>query len=518
MELNDLPEHWDLIIIGGGITGAGIFREAVRMGLRVLLLEQHDFAWGTSSRSSKLIHGGLRYLKQGRFLLTRTSVRERQRLLHEAPGLVEPLPFLLPVYNDHPADKIMLETGLSIYDILAKEKQHDYFDRTEFSLMAPHVRKKGLKGGFRFLDAQVDDARLVLRLINEGLESGGVAKNYSKVSKILKNKRNEVTGVNVKDSESNEERIFSCWLVINATGSWAETFHPSPVKGLHLRPLRGSHLIFPAWAIPLPQAISFFHPADKRPLFVIPWEGAVFIGTTDVDFKEPLSFEPVITMEEVEYLMEGLTSLFPSLDITLDDCLSSYAGVRPVLSEGNLPPSEETREHVVWVQKGLITITGGKLTTFHRLAWDALKAALPYLPPGTETVKNEPVFQPAPVKKGLVSNLDANIIRRLYGRYGLKAEALIQNSDKRDLKIIPGTNTIWAELPYTAKNEHIRHLTDLLLRRTRIGLLLPGGGEAYLSHIQRICQPVLPWDNTKWEDEKNQYLEHWKLKHKVPVK
>jgi glycerol-3-phosphate dehydrogenase len=518
MNLKDIPDKWDLIIIGGGITGAGVFREAARMGLSVILIEQRDFAWGTSSRSSKLVHGGLRYLKEGHFKMTKIAVEERERLLKEAPGLVEPLGFLLPIYEDQRPGKRTIQVGLSLYDIMARERQHHYYEREKFKQMVPHINSSGLKGGFEFLDAQVDDSRLVLRLINEAAASGACALNYVAVKRINRNDAGQVVGVNVSDVETLENRTFRSPAVINATGSWAEKLHPSPEPLRHLRPLRGSHLVFPADALPLTKGFSFIHPADKRAVFVVPWEGAVLVGTTDLDHTANLSVEPTITEEEVIYLMRGVQAMFPALAISLQDCLCAFAGIRPVLSEGKLKPSEESREHVVWISDGLITVTGGKLTTFRRLAMDALKAAKPYLPPDTSLNRKAPAFDEVPQKPPLGYGLTPPIWRRLYGRYGMAAETIVRKAKPRDLSIVPGTHTLWAELPYVAQNEQIRHLTDLLLRRVRIGLLTPEGGKAYLKRIRKLCQNVLPWDRRRWKKEINTYLEHWLYAHALPVR
>jgi glycerol-3-phosphate dehydrogenase len=306
--------------------------------------------------------------------------------------------------------------------------------------------------------------------------------------------------------------------VINATGSWAEKLHPSPESQRHLRPLRGSHLVFTADALPLTKGFSFIHPGDKRAVFVVPWEGAVLVGTTDLDHGEDLSIEPNITEAEVIYLMQGIQAMFPSLDISLKDCLCTFAGIRPVLSEGKLKPSEESREHVVWTDRGLITVTGGKLTTFRRLAMDALKAAKPFLPPDMKLSRKAPAFDEVPDKPLLGYGLTPQIWRRLYGRYGVAAEALVRKAKPKDLTIIPGTHTIWAELPYVTRNEQIRHLADLLLRRVRIGLLTPQGGKAYLKRIKKLCKNDLPWDRRRWKEETRAYLEHWIHAHALPVR
>ena len=518
MSLENLPKIWELIIIGGGITGAGIFREASRMGLKVLLVEQKDFAWGTSSRSSKLVHGGLRYLKEGRFIMTKIAVAERERLLKEAPGLVEPLRFLLPIYEDQSPGRRTMQVGLSLYDIMARERQHHYYDAEKFSQMVPHINPKGLKGGFDFLDAQVDDSRLVLRLINESVAAGACALNYTTVRHIDRNDEGHVVGVELEDVETHEIKNVSSPAVINATGSWAERLHPSPEPQRHLRPLRGSHLVFPATAIPLTEGFSFMHPLDNRAVFVIPWEGAVLLGTTDLDHPQDLSIEPNITEAEVTYLMEGIQAIFPSLDISLADCLCAFAGIRPVLSQGKLKPSEESREHVVWVDQGLVTVTGGKLTTFRRLALDALKTAKSFLPPGKIVDRKAPVFNEVKQTPAQNFGLSPETWRRLYGRYGSAADTIVKTAKADDLSTIAGTHTLWAELPYVAQNEQIRHLGDLLLRRVRIGLLTPQGGKAYLKRIQKLCKKVLPWDRRRWKEEINSYLAQWNHAHALPIR
>lgn len=515
MKNREINNDWDLIIAGGGVTGAGILREAVRMNLRVLLLEQNDFAWGTSSRSSKLVHGGLRYLKQGRLLLTRDSVKERERLLREAPGLVDPLEFLIPIYQDHGPGKWLIRAGLSLYDVLAMNWRHQFYDPHRFTSLEPHLRSEKLVGGFSFLDAQVDDARLVLRLVREAKAAGGCAENYTSVTEILRDIRGNVVGVRAEDTETREEKIFSARAVINATGVWAETLHPSPRPNLHIRPLRGSHLVFPAHVLPVSHAVSFSHPADQRQIFVIPWEGAVMFGTTDLDHEASLAAEPAITEAEITYLMDALELYFPCLDISEKDCLSAFAGVRPVLSKGGRDPSAESREHVIWKDKGLVTITGGKLTTFRKLAWDALDAAIPFLPPVQKTGQGNPVFSSPSDTAEKNDDLSPEALQRLYGRYGKAANEILEAAAPEDLEPIPHTHTLWAELPFVAKHEQVRHLSDLMLRRVRIGLLTADGGEEHLPRIRNLCQSALAWDQDRWKTETDAYQRLWKQAYSV---
>jgi glycerol-3-phosphate dehydrogenase len=435
-------------------------------------------------------------------------VRERERLIREAPGLVESLSFMTPVYSGRRPDRLSLEIGFRIYDRMAHRRDHRFWKRNEFSMRAPYVNQENLVGGFRFRDAQVDDARLVLRVISEAKLSGGSALNYAGVVKINRDSRGYTAGVAIRDSETGETREIQAGAVINATGSWAEKLHPSPDPGLHLRPLRGSHLVFPGWAFPFPDAATFFHPRDRRPVFIIPWEGAVIYGTTDIDHKIDLSEEPVISDEEISYLMEGLDAFFPSLEISIKDAFSFYAGVRPVLSRKHLAPSKESREHVVWIDKGLVTVTGGKLTTFMKLAGDAMKAVMPFLPQAN-TLKKESVFRP--VSHDIADErISPAILRRLYGHYGEGAKEILNNAGAEDLTFIPGTNTVWAELRYAAEHEATRHLEDLMMRRVRIGLITQNGGKEHIGRIKKLCAPVLPWDEEKWDSEIKTYLEKWR--------
>jgi glycerol-3-phosphate dehydrogenase len=508
MDMDGINKDWDLIVIGGGITGAGILREAVRYGLRTLLLEKNDFAWGTSSKSSKLVHGGLRYLKQGRFLLTRTAVKEREALLREAPGLVEPIKFLVPVFSGQSPGKWALETGLTMYDIIAGKKRHHYNDKADFSGFIPGIRESGLTGGFSFFDARSDDTRLVMRLINDAVAHGGYALNYTQAAQILRNNKGRLTGVRAKETETGRDRDLTACAVINATGAWVETIHASPKKGYHLRPLRGSHLVFPADKLPVPCGISYMHPEDKRAVFIIPWEGAVLAGTTDLDHTDDLVAEPRISTKEARYLMKGIQSLFPDLDISLRDCLASFAGIRPVLSRGDRPPSSESREHGVWTNEGLVSVTGGKLTTFRRLAWDALMAARPFLP-DFSTGSRAPAFEKIPVPEIPDGQISKKALRRLYGRYGMAARRITENAETGDLDEIPGTRTVWAELPHVAANEFVRHLEDIMLRRVRLGLLLDSGGLKHMDRIKRLLSPALPWDHNRWTEELERYSKLW---------
>ncbi|PID85330.1 MAG: FAD-dependent oxidoreductase [Chloroflexi bacterium] len=501
-----IDQPWDIVVIGGGITGAGILREAARLGLQVLLVEKKDFAWGTSSRSSKLVHGGLRYLKEGRLRLTRASVLEREQLLDEGPGLIDPLGFLLANYKADKTGRFVFGAGLTLYDLLALQWSHKYYSPRDFQMMAPRLSTAGLKGGFRYGDAQTDDARLVLRVIQEAVADGATAVNYIAAQSLLKGEDGQVNGLLLRNEMSGETKEVHARVVINATGVWADQLRQQVGGAAKIRPLRGSHLIFRRWRLPMPQAVTFMHPIDQRPVMIFPWESITLVGTTDVDHAQDLHQEPSISPEETAYLLAAVESQFPSLGITLDDVVAAFAGVRPVIGTGKADPSEESRDHVVWQEEGLLTVTGGKMTTFRLIALDALEAVDHLLPEKLEPDHKLPVLDPVKVALADNGRLTESCRRRLLGRYAAAAPDVVAAAQDDELTVIPGTNTLWAELRWGARAEGVVHLQDLLLRRIRLGLLLQGGGKNLLPRIRTICQGELGWDNARWQQEEAAYL------------
>jgi glycerol-3-phosphate dehydrogenase len=510
MKLSDLPEHWDLIVIGGGITGAAVLLESARRGFRTLLLEGRDYAWGTSSRSSKLVHGGLRYLRQGRFDLTRTSVRAREALRARLPGLVDPLTFFVPLYRGRPPGRTSLRIGLNIYDLIAGRRTHRYLRRAEFIDAFPTLRTDALLGAYRFEDAQTDDARLVMRLIQAAGAFGGTALNYTRVETVERDRTGRIVAVAARDREAGAERVLGAGAVINATGVLAGQFGPLPRARLHMRPLRGTHLVIPARTLPLMGAVSFAHPEDDRGVFALPWEKAVLVGTTDLDHRQDLDAEPRADRAEIAYLLTAINHLAPGRDIGGGDLLSIQTGVRPVVGRGDRPPSDESREHVVWADNGLVTVTGGKLTTFRRLARDALAAAAPWLPQASRRHSVWTALAPGRIDAGEAPEVDPATLQRLAGRYGPAAVDLIAGAATADLAPVASTPTLWAELAHAARSEQVRHLTDLMLRRVRLGLLLPEGGRKFLPRVRRLCQPALQWDDARWQAEEAAYLAYWR--------
>jgi glycerol-3-phosphate dehydrogenase len=515
-ELQSGGQNWDMVIVGGGIIGAGILREAVRRDLKTLLLEQKDFASGTSSRSSKMIHGGLRYIAQGEIKLTRDSLRERERLFMQAPGLIERMGYYFTLRKGQFPGRIPFSILLTVYDKLAGVKSHRYCNKAAVEKHFPGINSEGLKGAVYYTDALTDDARLVLRVLQDAINAGGQAANYMRAESLIK-KGGRVAGVVISDVESGEQLEIKSKSVINATGAWADRLRNEVNPEKRVRPLRGSHLVLPKNRLPVEDALALFHPRDKRPVYIFPWEGATVVGTTDLDHREDLDQEPGINEEELNYLLEVLATQFPRHNMTREDIISSYAGIRPVIcSDKSRDPSSERRNHAVWNDKGLVTVSGGKLTTFRLTALDAINAAAETL--GKLEVKNssDAVFHKPVITIHDIKTSDKQWAQRLLGRYGDHAKALLDDVNDSERQKIGATEFCLAECRWAARNEAVLHLDDLLLRRTRLGSLLRNGGESLFSDLAKICAEELQWDAGRWQTELARYQEIWRRHYYLP--
>jgi glycerol-3-phosphate dehydrogenase len=529
-ELINSPCIWDLVVVGGGITGAGIFHEASARGLKVLLVEQKDFAWGTSSRSSKMVHGGLRYLGKGQIGLAKDSVQERQKLLTELKGLVNPLPFMMGHYKGKFPGPWVFDKLLAIYDWLAGRKQRKFIDNALTEFWVPGLTQSHLLGATQFGDAVTDDSRLVMRVLHEARECGGIAINYLKALKpVTSPDTNVVSGLMLEDDVSGRVLQVSARAVVNASGAWTDELRQCLGKGAVIRPLRGSHLIVPFHRLPVSFSVSFFHPKDKRPVFVFPWEGTSVIGTTDLDHRESLGGEATIEQVELDYLLEAANAQFSSANLGLDDIISSWSGVRPVVVEETaeaasenvgtdaesiaIKPSDETREHAIWDDQGLISIAGGKLTTYRLLALEVLREAQPYLADRLtlSSLETATRFKAVELTSSKVSPMQ---LERLIGRFGLSAGDILASGA---LRHVATTDTFLAELQWSCRHETIIHLDDLLLRRARLGLLLPQGGLALAELFKRLCQRHLNWDEQRWSAEWSRYQDIVQTHYALPI-
>lgn len=357
-----------------------------------------------------------------------------------------------------------------------------------------------------------------MRIIREAVADGGTALNYVKATELLFNEAGTVRGVRLQDCERPRTVEATARIVINATGAWADRLRQQVGAANRLRPLRGSHLVFPRWRLPVAQVVNLMHPLDHRPVFLYPWEGVTIVGTTDLDHSENLDLEPVISPQEASYLMAAAHALFPSLNLTLDDVIATWAGVRPVIKTEQADPSKEPRDHVIWPEKGLLTVTGGKLTTFRVIARDALKAVREYAPDLAITDTHKPVLNQVSLPRPASLPLDEAHWRRLLGHYSAQAVELVGAAQAGELESIPGTPYLWAELRWAARAEGVVHLDDLLVRRLRLGLLLPQGGQSLLPRIRSICQMELGWDDARWEAEVAAYLSLWRKHYSLPDK
>lgn len=500
--------QFDMIVVGGGITGAGIYREAVARGLKVLLVEQQDFSWGTSSRSSKMVHGGLRYLATGQLKIASDSASERQKLLVELAGLVNPLPFLMGHYKGGFPGPWLFDKVLAVYDWMAHARYRRYWPNNIPFFFVPGMKQEGLKGATQFGDASVDDSRLVLRTLQDANEQGGMALNYLKATNTLRS-NGHVSGLTLTDQLTGHAFDVDASVVICATGAWTDELRGTLGHHKVIRPLRGSHLVLPFWRLPVSYSVTFNHPDDKRPVFVFPWEGVTVIGTTDLDHKGPLEKEASISHEEVDYLINAANSQFPDAALCRADMLSSWAGVRPVVSHNQdkavdldkqVNPSDEKREHAIWDDDGMISVAGGKLTTFRLIALDVLKRAADHL--GEKLPKKSLDHCIAFTTEASPSN------QRLAGCFGRHSDDICSLEPPvtwDPQQAIATTETRWAELIWSCQHEMVLHLDDLLLRRSRVGLVLKDGGDEVMPQIRMICQQYLRWDDAHWQDEFTRY-------------
>jgi glycerol-3-phosphate dehydrogenase len=548
LQLNNDNTIWDMIVVGGGITGAGILLTASQAGLKVLLIEKQDFAWGASSKSSKMVHGGLRYLGSGQYTMTKDAVTEREKLLNELPGLVNPLQFLMGHYKSQFPGPFVFNSLLTIYDWIGGKRNHSYIDHGIADFHVPGIEQHKLRGATQFADAVTDDARLVMRVLQEAQELGGTVMNYLSADILLKQELkpvlkpalkpelktepktdDQVTGIRVTDQVSGQEFNLTAKVVINATGPWTDKLRQQLQAKKAIRPLRGSHLIVPSWRLPLAYSVSYFHPEDKRPIFAFPWENSTVIGTTDLDHQHDLEQQPCISQNEVDYLLSGINKQFPQANISEADVISTYAGIRPVVSNNannssdnssdnsasssaiktdvnKIKPSDEKREHSIWNEQGLISVAGGKLTTFRLIALDVLKVAQHYLPDiNLVDLQTAKLFKAITVTPPVDNYLNQQQIQRLKSHYGNHYSHLLNHARHDELKLIGSTNTSLAELKWILQHELVVHLDDLLLRRSRIGLLLPKGGEQLFVQLQPLCQTALHWDDKHWQHEVTRY-------------
>lgn len=515
-------EPFDLLVVGGGINGAGIFRDAALRGLKVALVEMDDFASGTSSRSSKLVHGGLRYLENLEFGLVHESTTERTKLESLAAHVVRPLPFLMPVWKGQKHGLWFMNLGLWVYDALRwfrGSPVHSRLSAAGVLAKAPVARGDGLTGGLLYYDAVTDDTRLTTENVLGGVAAGGVALNRVKAEGATC-ESGRVRGVTVRDLRTGRTALVRTAAVIVAAGPWTEgTDQALDVKdGPHLRPTKGTHVVVPFDKAPLQTAIVMLAPQDGRACFIIPWHGATVIGTTDTDHPSGDPAQVRATRADAEYLLAAARHHFPGITAREEDIIGTWAGLRPLVREEGVSESKVSREHTIHVDpRGIVTIAGGKLTTYRLIAKECLQKTAAFLPgPLPKSVTGH---TPLPYRGDLSDDrsreaaiaalksgrgLDEDVARHLVHTYGGKAGELLDLA-RDDARLAERLDPAWpylaAEVAWACRHEMALTLEDALARRTLIFFLVGERIEAVARKAAAVMAAELGWDPATAEAE-----------------
>jgi len=461
---------WDVIVVGGGATGLGTAVEAATRGYKTVLFEQHDFAKGTSSRSTKLVHGGVRYLAQGDVSLVLEALKERGLLRQNAPHLVRNQAFVIPNYEwwDGP----FYTVGLKVYDWMSGKLglgPSEHINQGAVLKAIPNLKKKGLLGGVIYYDGQFDDARLAVNLAQTCNDNGGIVINYVKVVDLLKNNLGLITGVKVKDIESGDEYDVKGKVVINATGVFADSIlkMDDPTSMKTIVPSQGVHIILDKKFLQGDSAIMIPKTSDGRVLFAVPWHGKVIVGTTDT-LMEHISLEPRALPEEIDFILTTAAQ-YLAYPPAKEDVLSVFAGLRPLSApeNDNEKTKEISRSHKITVSiSGLVTITGGKWTTYRKMGEDAIEKAqlIGGLDEKLSVTANMPIH-------GYVKNFEKTDHLHFYGSDAIKIRELIRNNRKLGQILVQGYPYLVAEVVWAVREEMARTVEDFLARRTRLLLL-----------------------------------------------
>lgn len=517
--VSEIP--YDVCVIGGGIVGAGIARDAAMRGLRAVLFEQGDFASGTSSRSSKLLHGGLRYLEQLEFKLVWESCHERAMLRGLIPHLAEPLPFLFPVYQGQPLGPKRLEVALWMYDAMAglhNLGRHQRLGQRGMTEREPRLLRQGLRGGSYYYDVVTDDARLTLENARSAWAHGADVLSYARVEELVE-ENGRVCGVRVRDVAAGgraDAFAVSARCVISAAGPWSDQVrHRAGLTGKLLRPTKGVHLLLQRSVLPLDHAVVMANPGDHRILFTIPWGSATIVGTTDTDY-EGRPEDVRADASDVDYILGILRHYFPEVTFRLEDVLATYAGLRPLVDDRSASESQVSREHRLQEERpGLLTIAGGKLTTFRIMAAQVVDRAVDVLrrQGGTSAslewpTATEPIVGPAVAN--LATDLPPDLLGHLARVYGSRAgavAAMIAERPEHRAPLSAGHPDVLGQAIYAARREMALHLDDALSRRTHA--LLTGIRLEEAEAASRALAAELGWDEERRCDEVRRFSRSW---------
>ncbi|MCJ7671894.1 MAG: glycerol-3-phosphate dehydrogenase/oxidase [Acidimicrobiia bacterium] len=497
-------EEFDVLVVGAGITGAGCALDAATRGLRTALVERDDFASGTSSKSSKLVHGGVRYLQQKEFRLVYESLHERQIALRNAPHLVRVLPFLIPILTrDGLIDRRVaraLGVAMWMYDLtggMRIKKLHKRIDKAEALEHMPTLRRDNVASAYLYYDARADDARLTLAIARTAAANGAAIANYARVADLLKDSQGNISGARVEADGTTFD--VKARVVINATGVWADQVRTMD-EGSDpdtIRPAKGIHITVPWAKVRNDIAAIVPVPKDKRSVFVVPWGDATYVGTTDTDYDGPID-DPQCTPEDVEYLLRALNFAIEE-PVTKDDVIATWAGLRPLLrSAATERTADLSRRHGVRVStSGVITITGGKLTTYRRMAADTVDQASRVLKRRTRSRTKKVAIIGAEGYEAPAETMEPSVHEHLSGRYGTESQAVLDLvAEDPDLgeALVPGLPYLRAEAVYAVRHEMARTLDDILSRRTRARLLARDASAGAAESVAMLIGPELGWD------------------------
>jgi len=498
-------EVWDMIVIGGGATGLGIALDAVTRGYKTLLLEQSDFAKGTTSRSTKLVHGGVRYLARGDLFLVMEALRERGLMLKNAPHLTGNQQFIVPVYTVWDAFKYTV--GLKLYDLLAGSlsmgRSH-FISRKNTLIRLPQLKPEGLKGGIVYHDGQFDDSRMAIALAKSCIDRGGTVLNYVKVTGLLKDEHGKIDGVKAKELVSEEEITIRAGLVINATGVFADTISKldNPQAKPILKPSQGVHIVLDKSFLEGNIAIMIPKTEDGRVLFAIPWYDKVVIGTTDTAV-DTISLEPVALESEISFILRTAGKYLVKSP-RRQDILSVFAGLRPLAANPGNPHSTKEvsrRDQINLSLSGLLTIVGGKWTTYRRMAEETIDKAIA----SGFLAKRKCVTADFP----LVSFVTADSSNRLYiyGDRWFEIAAIMQANPDLGSPVHPGFPYTKAEIIWICRNEMPLNIEDVLARRTRAIFLNARASSEMAGDVAGLMAKELGYD-MKWQkDQVESYIQ-----------
>lgn len=518
---------FDLLIVGGGIVGAGAARDAAMRGLSTCLVEQDDLAFGTSSRSSKLVHGGLRYLEQGEFSLVFEAVSERRVLMDIAPHLVVPLGFLFPVYKHSRRGVFTVNIGMWLYDGLSlfrSPRIHRNLSAKDVAAEEPALERTDLKGAPLYYDCGTDDARLTLENALDAQNHGATILTYTRVTGMVLDAQGRITGVRVHDVLTGEERTLESRVVVNATGPWTDRTRALG-KGTRplLRPTKGVHIVVDHAKVPVNHAVVCFHPDDGRVLFAIPWGDRTYVGTTDTDWVGDPA-EVAADAADVAYLLEAANRYFPGADLVPADVISTWAGLRPLISQEGAA-SDVSREHEILVDAdGLVTIAGGKLTTYRKMAKEVVDRAVAMLrltgAPHQDIGEAHTARKPLPGgagwpedddrakleakvrEAGAPDDVTARLFVSTYGARAVDVAARMKADPTAAESLVEGRPERVAQVDYAVEKELAKTVRDVMVRRTQLYFRDVDQGLSAADKVADRMARLLGWS----EDRKTQEI------------